>query len=136
MLSPLILALAAMSSASVLPRAQDGSWAVAISSSAYANGFSSQKVTANYTSSAYPAGIVSTCTEEYNPGNTPAATKGCDNEAFKFEYDGQTIKLQQNIELPTAQTVFGEGSLELKISDSVGRTRSGEAVVEVTSAIA
>ena len=45
------------------------------------------------------------------------------------------IKLQQAVELPTPQTVFGSAPLELK-SDAVGRTFTGEAEVDVTSAIA
>lgn len=45
------------------------------------------------------------------------------------------IKLQQNVELPTQQTVFGEGELTTT-PDMVGRTFKGEAVVEVSSAIA
>ena len=84
-----LLSLATTTSlASVLPRSQKGSWAVSVTKSAFANGYQSQTVVANYTSKSYPSGIVSTCNYAYNPANTPAETSSCDNEAFSYEYDG------------------------------------------------
>lgn len=129
-----LLGLATTSLASVLPRSQYGSWAVSVSKSAYANGYQSQTVTANFTSTSYPSGIVSTCQWERNPANTPAETSSCDNEAFSYTYDGETISLQQSVELPTAQTVYGSAPLELAYAS--GKTYTGSAVVDVTSAIA
>ncbi|CAO2649623.1 Nn.00g070080.m01.CDS01 [Neocucurbitaria sp. VM-36] len=130
-----VLGLATTSLASVLPRSQYGSWSVSVSKSAYANGFQSQTVSANFTSTSYPSGIISTCKYENNPTKTPAESSSCDNEAFEYTYDGQTIKLQQTVELPTPQTVFGSAPLTLKAT-GVGRTYTGEAVVDVTEAIA
>ena len=46
------------------------------------------------------------------------------------------IKLQQNVELPTKETVFGNAPLTLTASGTIGRSFKGNATVEVTSAIA
>ncbi|KAH7357419.1 hypothetical protein BKA66DRAFT_245416 [Pyrenochaeta sp. MPI-SDFR-AT-0127] len=129
------LGLATSSLAAVLPRSQYGSWDVSVTKSAFANGFQSQTVSAVFTSDSYPEGVTSTCSWVNNPANDPSETSSCDNASFSYEYDGQTISLQQTVELPNQQTVFGSAALELK-SDAVGRTFKGEAKVDVTSAIA
>lgn len=147
-----ILTLSASSLAAVVPRSQYGAWDVAVSKSAYANGFKSQTVSAIFTSDSYPEGIKSTCKYVYNPASEPKESSECDNEAFSYQYDGQSklparsaeengtdfcvaIKLQQVVDEPSKQTVFGNASLTLK-SDAVGRTFTGETTVDVTSAIA
>lgn len=86
----LAFAFTTSSLALVLPRSQYGSWAVSVSKSAYANGYQSQTVSANFTSDAYPTGIVSTCKYVYNPMAEPHESSGCDNEAFSYEYDSQS----------------------------------------------
>ena len=47
---------------------------------------------------------------------------------------GIAISLQQSVELPTPQTVYGSAALELAYAS--GKTYTGSAVVDVTSAIA
>ena len=85
-----VLGLATSSLAAVLPRSATGSWDVTVSKSAYANGYQTQNVVANYTSDSYPEGIVSSCSYVFNPTSTPQETSGCDNDAFSYEYDGQS----------------------------------------------
>ncbi|KAJ4341556.1 hypothetical protein N0V95_007174 [Ascochyta clinopodiicola] len=137
-LTTTLLPLAASTSAILLPRSDLGSWSLSVSKSAYANGYSQQTATANYTSTTYPAGISRACKYEYNP-TVPA---GEDREAdecdagFTYSFDGQTVSVSQVVlEKGVNTTVSGSAPLTLK-SDAVGRTFTGEATVEATEATA
>lgn len=90
----MIIPLAALASAAVLPRSELGSWAVSISKSAYANGYQSMTATAVYTSDAYPESISSTCNYVYNPSAAADSkeTNVC-SEGFEYSFDG-TSKLR------------------------------------------
>lgn len=83
------LGLATTSLGAVVPRAQDGAWAVTYTQSSYANGYRSTTVNAKFTSKAYPYGINSTCSDVYNPVSSPQETSSCDND-FSYEYDGMS----------------------------------------------
>ncbi|KAJ4367126.1 hypothetical protein N0V83_007656 [Neocucurbitaria cava] len=130
-----LLSLAATGFSAVLPRSQYGAWDVKYSKSAYANGYQSLTLTANFTSESYPAGILSTCTTVRNPAVSLNETSSCDNDNFSYELNNEAISLTQSIELPTPQTVFGNGTLVYTISSS-GKTYTAETVVDVTEAIA
>ncbi|KAF7576718.1 hypothetical protein A1F97_03964 [Pyrenophora tritici-repentis] len=75
---------------------------------------------AMFVSDSYPMGIRCQCNGTI-----------CRPQTFSWEYDGNLLKLTQNVEKPNLMTVFGHASLEL---DPV--TKSGNAIVHVTSAIA
>ena len=153
-LSTAILALAATTTASMAPRSEMGSWSIVVTKSAYANGFQSQTIAGNFSSPSYPDGIVSTCSVVRDPAVSLEEQKTCD-DAFSAEYDGQSklgtnelawralklifgtaVTVQQNVELPTKQTVFGNAPLTLTADDAAGRTSKGDVIVDVTSAIA
>ncbi|KAH6614350.1 hypothetical protein C7974DRAFT_380676 [Boeremia exigua] len=115
-----------------------GAWNVTISKSAYANGYRSQTVLADFASDAYAGDdiIRTVCKYEYNPTADPKETKSCEPNTFSYEYDGTTVKVQQNVEKPNPMTVFGEAPLELKLQAGSGKTAKGNAIFDATRAIA
>jgi hypothetical protein len=160
--TPLLFALAASASATTLPRSSDmGSWNVTLTKSSYANGYTSQSVNAIFVSESYHSpGLITNCKTEYNPNAEPKESSSCEPSAngFSYEYDGASksassfrtriqtrearanettaIKVQQNLAKPDPMTVFGDAPLELKVDDSVGRSFKGNAIFDVSSAIA
>lgn len=153
----LLAALSATSFASVLPRDDNmGAWNVTIKYAAYANGVKLTNVVAQFNSESYPLNIVSTCKKEVNAAKDPITSESCDNDSFSYEWDGKSkstftaflecegvlanvcvaVKVQQNIDLPTKQTVFGSAPLNAVVSGPDGRTFKGNAIVQVTSATA
>jgi hypothetical protein len=78
-----VLALAATSSAAVLPRSEHGSWAAQVTVSPDHSIY----VTALFTSDAYPEGLMNACVE--NPFSNPPVPHRCDHAEFDFSYDGQ-----------------------------------------------
>jgi hypothetical protein len=142
-----ILALAATSSAAVLPRSEQGSWFAQVTVSPDHSVY----VTAKFTSPSYPDGLRNACVE--NPFADPPY-KRCDHLEFDYVYDGQcktpypfvaksteltymptVLNLTQKIQLPTPQTVYGEAYIPFTKDLGDGRTL-GEGVVEVTRATA
>ena len=77
-----ILALAATSSAAVLPRSPLGSWSVEVTVSPDHSVY----VTAKYVSDAYPDGLRNACID--NPFENPPYHR-CDHAEFDFVYDGK-----------------------------------------------
>jgi hypothetical protein len=77
-----ILALAATSSAAVLPRSPLGSWHVEVT----VNPNHSVYLTAKYTSDAYPDGLRNACID--SPFENPPYHR-CDHAEFDFVLDGQ-----------------------------------------------
>ncbi|RAR14307.1 hypothetical protein DDE83_002257 [Stemphylium lycopersici] len=126
-----LLALVASASASM------GSWNVTIEKYAYANGYSMQTVNAQFVSDSYLDGLFSNCTTISNPVDPSTNIDACIPLDFSYNYDGTTLKVQQNIQKPDpGVTVFGEAPLELKGADAVGRHFKGNAIFDVTRAIA
>lgn len=151
-----LLALVASASASM------GSWNVTIEKYAYANGYSMQTVNAQFVSDSYLDGLFSNCTTISNPVDPSTNIDACIPLDFSYNYDGTSklphpsiqdsrafggeemltvnlsaLKVQQNIQKPDpGVTVFGEAPLELKGADAVGRHFKGNAIFDVTRAIA
>jgi hypothetical protein len=84
-----ILALAATSSAAVLPRSEQGSWFAQVTVSPDHSVY----VTAKFTSPSYPDGLRNACVE--NPFADPPVEKRCDHLEFNYVYDGQCKTLSQ-----------------------------------------
>ncbi|KAH8724156.1 hypothetical protein GQ44DRAFT_709239 [Phaeosphaeriaceae sp. PMI808] len=125
-----LLALTASASAAVLPRSQYGSWDVVLEEKSSGE----QYMDATFTSDAYPNGLRSACIS--NPTATPAYFR-CNRAAITYSYDGTTLKMQQSIELPNTQTVFGEVALELTPSPYEDLDmKQGRVTVPVNKAIA
>jgi hypothetical protein len=151
----ILLALAAIASASDM-----GSWNVTLTKSSFANGYSSQSVNAIFVSDSYPSpGLITNCKSEHNPTADPVESSSCEpaENGFSYEYDGASkferrggcgkgeemesnrttaIKVQQNVEKPNPMTVFGNAPLEVKVDGAAGRSFKGNAIFDVTSAIA
>lgn len=123
-----ILALAAVSSAAVLPRSPLGSWYAQVTVSPDHSVY----LTAKYTSDAYPDGLRNACVD--NPFANPPVHR-CDHVEFDFTYDGAILNLTQTIEEPEKQTVFGSAWIPYTEDLGDGRIR-GEGVVPVIKAIA
>ncbi|KAG9196197.1 hypothetical protein G6011_01318 [Alternaria panax] len=132
-------ALFALAAATAANAASDlGAWNVTIESSGYANGFKSQTVLADFASDAYTGDDVirAVCKYQYNPAADPKESSSCEPNTFSYEYDGTTVKVQQNVEKPNPMTVFGEAPLELTIQPGSGRTSKGNAIFDATRAVA
>ncbi|KAF1837867.1 hypothetical protein BDW02DRAFT_543046 [Decorospora gaudefroyi] len=94
-----------------------------------------QTVSAQFVSDSYPSGIFSECVYVYA---TQQEEEGCSENGFGYEYDGETIKLEQVLQKPNPMTVFGEAALMLEVVDDgmEEKTYKGNAIVDVTRAIA
>ncbi|KAF2636893.1 hypothetical protein P280DRAFT_143807 [Massarina eburnea CBS 473.64] len=152
-------ALAALTSAAAVKRADYGSWAVTYASSSYANGYSSRDVTAVYKNSDLNDTITATCNYSYNPATNPTTVSSCDPKGFQYslgedgDNDASTfipwreqsgmkanrkiaISLQQTVPLWGEQvTVYGEAKLDATCPDA-GKVCGATLEVPVTKAIA
>jgi hypothetical protein len=85
-----LLALAATSSAAVLPRSNQGSWFAQVT----VNPDHTVYVNAKFTSDAYPEGLRNSCVE--NAFSDPPYPRRCDHLEFDYSYDGQCKILHQS----------------------------------------
>ncbi|KAF2128409.1 hypothetical protein P153DRAFT_357764 [Dothidotthia symphoricarpi CBS 119687] len=130
-----LLSLSATTLAAAIPRSTTGSWDVSVTRAGYANGYKSTTVSATYTNDNIAEGITSTCTSVFNPAASPSASESCDNESFSYTYEDDVITLTQTVQLDEVTTVSGSAPLTLTLG-STGRSSSGSATVEATTAVA
>jgi hypothetical protein len=86
-------ALFALAAATAASAASDlGAWNVTITKSAYANGYETQTVLADFASDAYAGDNVirSVCKYTSDPDANPKVTSSCEPNTFSYEYDGQS----------------------------------------------
>ncbi|KAH8633183.1 hypothetical protein IG631_11817 [Alternaria alternata] len=134
-------ALFALAAATAANAASDlGAWNVTIESNSAANGWKSRTVLADFASDAYAGDDVirTVCKYEFIPGADGAKeTESCEPNTFSYEYDGTTVKVQQNIEKPNPMTVFGEAPLTQTMQPGgASRSYKGNAIFDATRAIA
>ncbi|KAH9872578.1 hypothetical protein J1614_004971 [Plenodomus biglobosus] len=132
----LFLAAAAsgLSVAQTAEPTDNGNWIISYESTFASNGFKSESIWGNFTSPSYgPPGSIRKCEYTVQPPSTEKVMS-CDT-GFKASYNGTHIIVQQDIELPVMQTVFGEGPIEV-VTGVNGKSASGRAVIQATSAIA
>ncbi|KAI4918510.1 hypothetical protein J4E90_002895 [Alternaria incomplexa] len=115
-----------------------GKWNVTISQYALDSGFKSQRLLADFVSDEYSGKDVihTVCNYEYDPSKNPMESKSCDPPTFDYEYDGEIVKVQQNIEKPNKMTVFGDAPLTLKKDESVDGVYSNGVFIDADRAIA
>ncbi|KAH6866578.1 hypothetical protein BKA58DRAFT_441579 [Alternaria rosae] len=133
------IALFALATAATAANAKVyGKWNVTISQYALDFGYESQTVLADFVSDEYSGNNVihTVCNYEYDPRKNPKETKSCDPPTFAYEYDGETVKVQQNIEKPNKMTVFGDAPLTLENDGSVDGAYSGGVFIDADRAIA
>ncbi|KAI4624809.1 uncharacterized protein J4E87_005289 [Alternaria ethzedia] len=115
-----------------------GKWNVTITQYALDSGFKSQRLLADFVSDEYSGkNVIHTiCDYEYDPSRNPKESKTCNPPTFDYEYDGETVKVQQNIEKPNKMTVFGDAPLTLKKDESVEGVSSNGVFIDADRAIA
>ncbi|KAI4609480.1 hypothetical protein J4E83_008649 [Alternaria metachromatica] len=115
-----------------------GKWNVTISQYALDSGFKSQRLLADFVSDEYSGKDVihTVCNYEYDPSKNATESKSCDPPTFDYEYDGETVKVQQNIEKPNKMTVFGDAPLTLKKDESVEGVYSNGVFIDADRATA
>ncbi|KAI4618723.1 hypothetical protein J4E80_005326 [Alternaria sp. BMP 0032] len=115
-----------------------GKWNVTITQYALDSGFKSQRLLADFVSDEYSGkNVIHTiCDYEYDPKRMPKESKTCNPPTFDYEYDGETVKVQQSIEKPNKMTVFGDAPLTLKKDPKVEGVYSNGVFIDADHATA
>ncbi|KAI4639014.1 hypothetical protein J4E93_009503 [Alternaria ventricosa] len=115
-----------------------GKWNVTITQYALDSGFKSQRLLADFVSDEYSGkNVIHTiCDYEYDPSRNPKESKTCNPPTFDYEYDGETVKVQQSIEKPNKMTVFGDAPLTLKKDPKVEGVYSNGVFIDADHATA
>lgn len=108
-----------------------GRWIIVYETSFPSNGFRSESFWGNFTSPSYPdvPGVIRTCKSTITPPSTEKVTD-C-SSGFKASYNGSHIIVQQDVELPVKQTVYGEGPIDV-VTGANGKSARGQAIINAT----
>ncbi|KAF4831324.1 hypothetical protein CGCTS75_v005328 [Colletotrichum tropicale] len=138
-----VLALAATSTAAVLPRADYGYWDFTGSASYPVSGYNSYRVDATYHNSELEAPIEVSCSYLYNP-QTKTETASCSDPSFTYDFGGvrqantvATVTLTQTVELWGSNvTVKGAKEFDFDFSGGAGFTGTASGEIDAQTATA